>query len=424
MVTASPCTDVAEDQAAVWTGGPITSRRDPTLWSFACRLRAQGYDETRILRTIAKTNRQHCVPPLDYSKLRGMARRAAKFKAGTGKCAIPREQADETRAELAELEAAVRAMPWRGPGATTRRKIVLALLAIAYECARNPFTASRLQIAERAGVNDKTVRKQIPRIMALGVLRIHRLARVPIQAHMRANPTAYVLQLPAELRQKFPSKTGCSLRPSALMGDSCRTALNGDIWRNGSGLGGSSQRVYEALSATPTRICDLERRLGICRRTIERALSKLASAELVAKTDDGWVLTGVDPEDANTRRPCGERNQCTAEGINVRCKVHNALGAQRLDHEAKREWFNDRRGEWQTRRERRERQRRFRPLRPGVNSARMQMPTRIDPTPTPSTRPPTRYRESDEADRRAKLLEQAAILMAKEQRVAAQGGAA
>lgn len=56
--------------------------RNPTLFSWACSLRAKGLEEDEILARLRKENAARCKPPLEDEDLRGIAHRAAQYPAG------------------------------------------------------------------------------------------------------------------------------------------------------------------------------------------------------------------------------------------------------------------------------------------------------------------------------------------------------
>jgi hypothetical protein len=154
-----------------------------------------------------------------------------------------------------------------------------------------PFHPGDREVAERAGVSVKTVQRHRSTLMELGWLKQvgHR--------YVRPLATVYELRVPGRIQAVVsPRPWG---RGNAL-GD--RTVNEGqDLWRyrgkttDGSmsyGLGKSCQRVYEALSATPTQLASLAQMLQLKPYLLKPRLQKLARYGLAAERDGEWLRGG------------------------------------------------------------------------------------------------------------------------------------
>lgn len=341
--------------------GGLLGRGD--LWRFGSRLRREGHDREKIERLMLNANRTRCAEPVSVAAVRSMARRICdKYAAGT-RPLIPRLAADRYRAELAALaEYAATGIEWRGRGAASERRLLTALVTVAYGCARMTFTASERQLAELAGMKRDTLRKARGRLIASGLLETVRDADKALTAPKRPTPTKYRLRLPAAARRDSGQPTGQTwsikaphvgtLSP-ALLGQVCPpadhdAAPGADAWRpkhaHGGGFGESARVIWLALAARPdgATVADLAAANGPSRKTINRALTRLAAAALVRCDDGGrWTLTGRDPADALAEKACN--HGCKPGAIVRDCSTHDAKGRQRRQHEAERQDFDENR---------------------------------------------------------------------------------
>ncbi len=106
-----------------------------------------------------------------------------------------------------------------------------------------------------------------------------------------------------------------------------KSAGNPELW-SVANFGKSAGAIFERLSTTPVSAAELARRSGKGKRTVERALNRLASEGLAERAPAGWIrgpaiLSEVAANHetaraATSRRGRHERERAAYEGIKAR----------------------------------------------------------------------------------------------------------
>lgn len=379
-------------------GGLLTDSGD--LYRLVCRLRWRSEEFEGAVAIAQAANRQRTAPrlrrrpgplapgsdasqkpgaewsvkPMRPDKVRKLVARVwRQFPAGRkpdDAPVIPRRDADRNRHVLAALaEYATTEAEWRGPGAASARRLLLALLAVAHGCARITFTASHRQLMEGAGIGSfSTLAGALRRLYARGLVEVAKPAdRAPATPFQRPTATTYRLRLPAAVVRRLQAEADgagqtCSnkaltegLRGEALLLQVCPpdapASPAGNAWRpkhrHGGGFGESARLVWHALTFRPdgATVGELAESIrGAHRRTVARACARLAGAELVSRDAAGrWRLTGRDPDDALAALPCSRG--CTPGRVVDDCPTHDKGRSQKRQHERDRLAYDDARAE-------------------------------------------------------------------------------
>ena len=350
--------------------------RNKSLFHIACALRREGFDQTQVKKILEAVNQRRCVYPLSRHEVGSIAKSASRrvSKGDPSKHRLTPEQFEEAKGYLLEYFHAIQASDWRGRLGTTDRHVLLTLVYIARDCfcdgRDQPVKASQRQLAERASMGRQTIVNSLRRLQARGWLRIARhgtTVRDSPQAtapgrrrnrHQTPQATAWRLLIPAEsvLRQNKANTSSNGRSEATLLDSLCRNLADvddGDIWRNGSGLGHSCQRVYELLCCSRESFKSasaLARAIEIPPRTAQRALLKLEEHGMVTKSAGKWILAAAAPEEvAPTLRSHGARERARAEHQRHRERFAMA----RLRHQEKQLEWRQKQREMADRRERR-----------------------------------------------------------------------
>lgn len=371
--------------------------------------------------------------PMRADQVRKLCERAwRQYRPGRRPGASPvisRRLADKNRAELAALaEYAATDAEWKGRGAASERRLFLAFLRIARSCARMTFTASNRQLREATGIASKDALTRAKRaLIGRRLIEVVQNAdKAPAEPWKQPKATEYRILLPATVARRLKADpdgqtrtikalAGVGFLDPDLMDRVCPSADDGAPgaapWR-WNGFGESARLVWCALRTLPegegATEAELHRAVnGPVRRTVKRALERLAIHGLAVEDGAGrWMLTGLEPADALSRKPCDRG--CKADSVVRDCPVHDAVDRQKRRHQAEREAFD----EWRAKNRRKyllrvEAAREKQARREAAEKRRMRAPAlRAD-----------RY-----ADRKALLRRQGEILMAQEAAAARAAG--
>jgi predicted transcriptional regulator len=178
-----------------------------------------------------------------------------------------------TRAEISRLLAMVPVMPWPGRGAINERKVLLAMLKVAYEVGNVQFNASELRISEISMVKVRqTVANALRRLQALGYITLLQSGKGT------ADASTYRIEL-SEIQKRaqngnipFTSSEG-TLQSYALFSELFSSKV----------FPSCSQEVYEALHAEACTVAEVVTRSGRCIRTVRDCLKALCKYGVVRK---------------------------------------------------------------------------------------------------------------------------------------------
>jgi len=294
--------------------------RNNTLASVAGRWRWAGYERPAIANGLCRVNRKRCAPPLPDREVCAVAASISRKPAGgAGASVVPRAEYDAARGEILQLIELALRWRWRGRTATSKRAVLLALLAVAYRSGRVRVAASERKAAEDAGLSRPTVARALAELVRTGWL-----VRIP-QHYNFANPdecapgTVWAIKRPRRIdaADVLPRDVSAEVFELVLRDDAA------DVWRNVTGLGHTAERVYSALDAHTARSHrTLADTLGMNRRTVVRALWRLEHHELAAHGGGVWRRTDRSPDD-----------------VGKTLRSHGALERQRTQHARERESF-------------------------------------------------------------------------------------
>lgn len=291
--------------------------RNITLTSLAGRLRREGYGRDVIEPALLEINRRRCVPPMSPRAVRGIARWIDKKPAGAARDMVAKREFEAARDAILDLAVGVEAYPWHGHGAATDRDVVRALVRIGYDCGRLTFEASVRRIAECAEVGRPAVRRALTKRKAVRKwVRCVRRGRGPDQA------STWRLRLAKCHGQSDPNNA--ALAALRILGPVCPTP---DVWRY-RGLGKSACHVWNVLAVQPPwpSVSELARACKMLRKTVDRALARLAEYGLAVRDEDGWRRGATDPID-----------------VAPRLQSYGAAERQRQQHEDEREEYRENR---------------------------------------------------------------------------------
>ncbi|MGD9998206.1 MAG: hypothetical protein AB7L17_07190 [Ilumatobacteraceae bacterium] len=219
------------------------------------------------------------------------------------------ERAHREHADLCDRLSADAFLNWpRGAQDRSALRVLLGLIDLARDAGSLCFTASLRSIAVASGVgwvNDscadtRTVRRALRRLVALGVTdRPERDAASTGGDILHNALTRYTLPSLEQLRQRFEQMSGNGdptkgLRPRAWISGVSVSHVDPlhEVWEH-KGLGMTACRVFAQLSATRgSALADVASRLGLSRKTVRNALSRLSESRLADRADDDtWTLT-------------------------------------------------------------------------------------------------------------------------------------
>ena len=158
-----------------------------------------------------------------------------------------------------------------------RQAVLLAAFDIAERVGKVQFDASVRVLADAANVSDMAANRAM-----------HRLDDWLQIVTRGAGTRGSTVRLRG--RQRYPL---CPSKRQGLVGTV--QCLTHDLWRH-DGLGKSTGRVYELLTAEPASAEEIGSRLGVKRRAATVHLTKLKRRELADYVTDGWVRGPADPD--------------------------------------------------------------------------------------------------------------------------------
>lgn len=196
----------------------------------------------------------------------------------------------ETRRQLLRLIAAVNHAPMAGRYRTSDRAVLQAHGYIAWRAGGLTYRASMRQVAEQAGMHERTVVAAHRRLRSAGWLTVHPCECTrPNCRHVGTGPghrlqgTRWTISVPDTVLQKCPSIT---LQDSSLL-DHFRNA--GHPAFHPRALGRNGARVLAALDDTPVPAAELARRLQLHRSSVLRVLTKSEAVNAAAGGVGGWT---------------------------------------------------------------------------------------------------------------------------------------
>lgn len=212
--------------------------------------------------------------------------------------------------------ALVMGLHWRGLSGSTRRKVLLAVLAIAREAHARAVTISVRQAAERAGVRLETAHRHLTALQAEGWLR-------KLTTGYGSVGSKYLLTRPP--RQLLQDRNTTPRGGAELLFRSRNTLLDtsGDAWR-WRALGESARLVKAVLDTGQTfsTATDLARTVGVHRSTAKRVLERLEAHGLALHDGIGW-----------------HRGAAELEAVTLTLRTAGAGARQREHHAQERENF-------------------------------------------------------------------------------------
>jgi DNA-binding transcriptional regulator YhcF (GntR family) len=337
----------AGDDPSAWrhhlSGPPIPEGvRNTTLTQIAGRLRYEGVDGEEMAHALHAINRARCVPPQLSAEVFVIAKWINRKPLGTGtaKGAVSDEEREATRAQIAELIVLLDRVPFRGPSGAAERDVVAALLAIAADAGTMECTASQRQLAERAGIDRRTVARMFSgaRVLRTSLrpwIEIEQLGwRAPVRNardSIGTRGTRWRIRAPQFVAQQLglsqsDSNNGSNHRALPLLVTQRDSDLSPDhdAWRT-RGLGKIARRaLIELLIAPAGSVRELSARLNVSSSSAGRALQRLASVGMAEKIEEQWIATPA-ADDLN--------------GVVQRLPSAGTAERQRAAHQSQRENF-------------------------------------------------------------------------------------
>jgi DNA-binding MarR family transcriptional regulator len=195
--------------------------------------------------------------------------------------------------EVREVELATKAASWVGRGKATEQAVLLAHIALARNCCRNPYGAAVRETAERAKVQQPiTVSRAQKRLEHAGWLEKVESARVKdgIAAVWRLclphNPVRSSVT-----HSPFPNKE----RRMCYLDRTPFSMAHAELFRYGAGLSRTAGGVYGGiLGLGPITARQLAKHLGYkAKRSVELIIKRLASHGLIAPYAKGYPSGAV-----------------------------------------------------------------------------------------------------------------------------------
>ena len=187
----------------------------------------------------------------------------------------------DIRNELAFAYKYVNNSPWPGSVGDYNQKVLLAILAKAWQFRTFQPKVSLREIGEHAGINrEDTISKVTKRLFSEGLINILFTDRFETNQYDLTNLIESVNKCNIT-HSPYPQGSNVSVIDTF----SWQTA---DLWSR-SMLGGSAKMVYTHLSDKPKKIVELMRLTGKCRNTVKTALRKLAPYKLAIEDERCWI---------------------------------------------------------------------------------------------------------------------------------------
>lgn len=194
---------------------------------------------------------------------------------------------------------------WPGRGGTLERATYLAIAATGWQFSTDTPAAAQRDIAQHAAAGRRGVHNAIGRLIQNGLIRkVH---------NRRAANHATSYQIQAYMPQPFTGENSAPYTGLSVTYGARITHSNlGELWKRDA-LGRSAGAVYAHLTTeAPLTVNELARRTGKTRKTVRRALHRLAEYELAAPQGTarngngaaGWLLGRADVGDVADEFDC------------------------------------------------------------------------------------------------------------------------
>jgi hypothetical protein len=161
----------------------LSGQRNDTLFRYACSLRTRGALEEEIFAELCTANAKNCDPPLERDELAGIAASATRYEPGNASSGA----SPEVHKELDEFDEELRNWEFKGKAGQSQWVLMQAAIRIARQHgtlipAGVRVVISRRAWAEEAGVSDKAVERNVPKMKQAGLIRTDNATRKGAEA--------------------------------------------------------------------------------------------------------------------------------------------------------------------------------------------------------------------------------------------------